>query len=113
MEKIDLISKYSGKEGLAPKLNKLGGTEWQKTKLRIKNKVKDIADKLIRISAERSMKDGFAFKKDDELQRDFDAEFTYDLTKDQYIAIEKIKKAMESSVPMDMLLCGDVGYGKR
>ena len=112
VEKIDLISKYSGKEGLAPKLNKLGGSEWQKTKLRIKNKVKDIADKLIKISAERSMKEGFAFKKDDDLQKDFDAEFPYELTKDQYIATEKIKKAMESEVPMDMLLCGDVGYGK-
>ena len=62
VEKIDLISKYSSKEGYAPKLNKLGGSEWQKTKLRIKNKVKDIADKLIKISAERSMKEGFAFK---------------------------------------------------
>ena len=112
VEKIDLISKYSSKEGYAPKLNKLGGTDWQKTKLRIKNKVKDIADKLIKISAERSMKEGFAFKKDDELQKEFDKEFNYDLTKDQFIATEKIKKAMESKVPMDMLLCGDVGYGK-
>ena len=107
-----MISKYSSKEGYAPKLNKLGGTEWQKTKLRIKNKVKDIADKLIKISAERSMKEGFAFKKDDDLQKDFDDEFAYTMTKDQYIATDKIKKAMESKVPMDMLLCGDVGYGK-
>ena len=112
VEKIDLISKYSSKEGMMPKLNKLSGTDWQKTKLRIKNKVKDIADKLIKISAERSMKKGFAFKKDDELQKEFDSEFTYTLTKDQYISTEKIKKAMESEVPMDMLLCGDVGYGK-
>lgn len=112
VEKIDLISKYSSKEGFAPKLNKLGSAEWQKTKLRIKNKVKDIADKLIKISAERSMKEGFAFKKDDDLQKDFDSEFSYTLTKDQFIAIDKIKKAMESNVPMDMLLCGDVGYGK-
>ena len=112
VEKIDLISKYSSKEGYAPKLNKLGGTEWQKTKLRIKNKVKDIADKLIKISAERSMKEGFAFKKDDNLQKEFDDEFAYTMTKDQFIATDKIKKAMESKVPMDMLLCGDVGYGK-
>ena len=112
VEKIDLISKYSSKEGYAPKLNKLGGSEWQKTKLRIKNKVKDIADKLIKISAERSMKEGFAFKKDDDLQKDFDDEFSYTMTKDQFIATDKIKKAMESKVPMDMLLCGDVGYGK-
>ena len=112
VEKIDLISKYSSNEGYSPKLNKLGGVEWEKTKLRIKNKIKDIADKLIKISAERSMKKGFAFKKDDELEREFDKEFSYELTKDQFISIEKIKKAMESEVPMDMLLCGDVGYGK-
>ena len=112
VEKIDLISKYSSKEGMAPKINKLGGTEWEKTKLRIKNKVKDIADKLIKISAERSMKEGFAFDVDDNLQREFESEFQYVLTKDQFIATEKIKKAMESKVPMDMLLCGDVGYGK-
>ena len=112
VEKIELISKYSSKEGFVPKLNKLGGIEWQKTKMRIKSKVKDIADNLIKISAERSLKKGFAFKKDDSLQEEFDREFVYDLTKDQYTSIEKIKKAMESDVPMDMLLCGDVGYGK-
>ena len=112
VEKIDLLSKFSGKEGIMPKINKLGGSDWKKTKLRIKNKVKDIAEKLLKISAERSLKEGFSFKKDDELQRDFDNEFAYNLTKDQYISIEKIKNAMESKVPMDMLLCGDVGYGK-
>ena len=112
VEKIDLLSKFSGKEGIMPKINKLGGSEWKKTKLRIRNKVKDIAEKLLKISAERSLKEGFSFKKDDELQRDFDNEFAYNLTKDQYISIEKIKNAMESKVPMDMLLCGDVGYGK-
>ena len=112
VEKIDLINKYSAKEGFGPKLNKLGGTEWEKTKIRIKNKVKDIAEKLIKISAERSMKEGFSFKNDESLQKEFDNEFVYELTKDQFISIEKIKKAMESSVPMDMLLCGDVGYGK-
>ena len=112
VEKIELISKYSSKEGMMPKLNKLGGTEWQKAKLRIRNKVKDIADKLIKVQAERQMKEGFAFNKDDELQKEFDSEFEYTLTKDQFIAIEKIKVAMQSKVPMDMLLCGDVGYGK-
>ena len=65
MEKIDLISKYSSKEGYAPKINKLGSAEWQKTKIRIKNKVKDIAEKLIKISAERASTKGFAFNKDD------------------------------------------------
>lgn len=110
--KIELISKYSSKEGSVPKINKLGGTEWQKTKLRIKNKVKDIADKLIKISAERKMQKGFAFKKDDEDQIMFESEFRYKPTVDQLIAIDKIKKDMEQENPMDMLLCGDVGYGK-
>ena len=112
VEKIDLISKYSSKEGFTPKIHKLGSTEWQKTKLRIRNNVKDIAEKLIRISAERASKKGFAFSKDDELQLEFESEFKYLPTKDQLIALEKIKKAMESEVPMDMLLCGDVGFGK-
>lgn len=112
VEKIDLITKYSSNEGVVPRLNKLGGSEWQKTKLRVKNKVKDIADKLIKISAERKLQKGFAFKKDDELSKEFDSEFKYEPTVDQYIAIERIKSAMEKEYPMDMLLCGDVGYGK-
>ncbi len=112
VEKIDLISKYSSKEGFAPKINKLGGTEWVKTKLRVRNRIKDIAQNLIKISAERKLQKGFAFEPDDELQLKFESEFNYTLTKDQLIAIEKIKKDMESSSPMDMLLCGDVGYGK-
>lgn len=112
VEKIELISKYSSKEGAVPKINKLGGTEWQKTKLRIKNKVKDIADKLIKVSAERKLQKGFAFKKDDEDQVMFESEFRYNPTVDQLIAIDKIKKDMENENPMDMLLCGDVGYGK-
>ena len=112
VEKIDLITKYSSNEGVVPRLNKLGGSEWQKTKLRVKNKVKDIADKLIKISAERKLQKGFAFKKDDELSKEFDSEFKYEPTVDQYIAIERIKSAMEKEYPMDMLLCGDVGFGK-
>ncbi len=112
VEKIELISKYSSKEGIAPKINKLNGTEWQKTKLRIKNKVKDIANRLIKISAERKMQRGFSFIKDDEEQLLFESEFKYKPTVDQTIAIDKIKKDMEDSSPMDMLLCGDVGYGK-
>lgn len=112
VEKIELINKYSSKEGMVPKINKLGGTEWQKTKFRIKNKVKDIADKLIKVSAERKMQKGFSFKKDDEDQIMFESEFKYKPTVDQLIAIDKIKKDMEAENPMDMLLCGDVGYGK-
>ncbi len=112
VEKIELLSKYSSNEGIVPKINKLGSVEWEKTKLRVKGRIKDIADKLLKLSAERKMKPGFAFKDDDEDQIKFESEFKYNLTKDQFIAISKIKEDMEKSTPMDMLLCGDVGYGK-
>ena len=112
VEKIELISKYTGKEGVAPKINKLGGTEWEKTKLRVKNKVKDIAEKLLKLYAIREMKQGFRFSKDNELQEMFESEFTYEPTKDQLLVTQQIKEDMESATPMDRLLCGDVGYGK-
>ena len=112
VEKIDLLSKYSGKEGVIPKVNKLGGNEWKKTKERVRNKITDIADKLIALYAERESRKGFAFSKDCDMSFDFEADFPYELTKDQVQAINQIKRDMESSVPMDRLLCGDVGFGK-
>ncbi len=112
VEKIDLISKYSGNEGVMPKINKLGGSDWNKIKARVKSKIHDIADKLLKLYAEREMREGYAFSKDTELQKQFDASFEYAETKDQLLAIEQIKNDMESRQPMDRLLCGDVGYGK-
>lgn len=112
VEKIDLISKFSGNEGVVPKINKLGGSDWNKVKARVKNKIHDIADKLLRLYAEREMKKGFAFSPDGEFQESFEESFEYQETKDQLIAIDQIKHDMESSIPMDRLLCGDVGYGK-
>ena len=112
VEKIELISKYTGKEGIAPKIHKLGGTEWAKTKLRVKNKVREIATDLIKLYASREMQKGYAFSVDSELQQIFEEEFQYELTTDQRIAINQIKSDMESIHPMDRLLCGDVGYGK-
>ncbi len=112
VEKIDLISKYSGNEGMVPKVNKLGGTEWAKTKARVKKKVTDIADKLLALYAEREARRGFAFSEDCEMLIDFEHDFPYQLTRDQVRAIAQIKKDMESSQPMDRLLCGDVGFGK-
>ncbi len=112
VEKIDLISKFTGKEGLAPKVNRLDGTEWQKTKIRVRNKVKDIAERLIKIYALREAKQGYQFSKDGELQMMFEEEFPYEATPDQLYATRQIKDDMESTHPMDRLLCGDVGYGK-
>ncbi len=112
VEKIDIIGKYTGKEGIAPKINKLGSTEWAKTKARVRNKVHDIAKQLIDIYAKRALNKGFAFRKDDELQTMFDSDFEYDETPDQLRAISQIKEDMEQEQPMDRLLCGDVGYGK-
>ena len=112
VEKINLISKYSSNEGFVPRINKLGSPEWEKTKIRIRNKVKDIAQDLLKVQAERKLQKGFAFKKDEEDELDFASEFKYEPTPDQFIAIDKINKSMESINPMDMLLCGDVGYGK-
>lgn len=112
VEKIDLLSKYSGREGVAPKVNKLGGTEWQKTKARVKSKVVDMADQLLKLYSEREMKKGFAFSPDCDMSKDFENDFPYDLTSDQKNAIMQIKQDMESTAPMDRLLCGDVGFGK-
>lgn len=112
VEKIDLISKYSSNEDIVPRLNKLGGTEWHKTKMRIKGRLKYIADELLKIAAKRKLKKGFAFAKDNEMMALFESEFGYEETVDQKNAIKRIKEAMEKSTPMDMILCGDVGYGK-
>ena len=112
VEKIDLISKYSSKEGMIPKVSSLNGTDWQKTKIRVSDKVHNIASELLRIYAEREMKKGFKYAPDEELQAMFESEFEYKLTEDQIIATKEIKDEMETAHPMDRLLCGDVGFGK-
>ena len=112
VEKIDLLSKYTGKEGVIPRINRLGGTEWQKTKKRVKKKVQEMAADLLQLYAERETRKGFAFSPDNDMMIDFEEEFPYDLTPDQTRAISQIKEDMEKAVPMDRLLCGDVGFGK-
>ncbi len=112
LEQFSLVRKYATRDGKAPTLNKLGSSDWEKTKERIKAKVKDIAFDLIKLYEERTKKIGYSFSKDDELQEMFENDFPYEHTKDQREAIVKIKKEMEKSIPMDMLLCGDVGFGK-
>ncbi len=110
---MDLISKYIGvREGATVKLNKLSGNAWQKTRARVKTAVKDMADELIALYAKRSATKGYAFEEDDDLQHDFDSRFEYDETDDQLRAIAEIKEDMQKPIPMDRLLCGDVGFGK-
>lgn len=112
VEQLDMIQKYIGSEGKTPKVNKLGGSEWQKAKSKVKNSVNQIAQDLVKLYAERSAIKGHKFKKDTEWQRQFEDEFPYEETPDQLSSIEDIKKDMESDKVMDRLLCGDVGYGK-
>lgn len=112
VEKIDLISKYSSNESIVPKINKLGSTEWEKTKQRVKKKLEDIAGKLLELYALREASVGISFDKDIEEQAIFESNFPYQETNDQLRVMEEIKKDMESKRPMDRLVCGDVGYGK-
>ena len=112
VEKIDRISKFSGKEGVFPRLNKLGTDEWKKRKTKIKGKIEEIAQNILKVSAEREALKGYAFSEDDENQTMFDSQFDFTETADQIKAIDQIKKEMQKVKPMDMLLCGDVGFGK-
>ncbi len=112
VEKIDRISKFSGKEGVFPRLNKLGTDEWKKRKTKIKGKIEEIAQNILKVSAEREALKGYAFSEDDENQTMFDSQFEFTETADQIKAIDQIKKEMQKVKPMDMLLCGDVGFGK-
>lgn len=112
IEQLDLVQKYIGMEGKSPKINKLGGSEWTKLKIKTKKSINEIAENLVKLYAERNILKGYSFSKDSEWQKQFEDEFPYNETPDQLSAIEEIKKDMESNKPMDRLLCGDVGYGK-
>ncbi len=106
------ISKYKGKDGSEPKINKLGTGAWQKMKSRTKSKVKDIAKELIALYAKRRAEQGFAFTSDSYLQTELEASFIYEDTPDQEKATAAVKSDMEKTIPMDRLVCGDVGFGK-
>ena len=112
VENIDRISKFTGKEGIGVKLNSLSNDNWKKKKGKVREKLESIAGDLIKVSAEREVSQGYAFSKDDENQTIFESEFVYTETPDQVRAVNLIKNEMEKDKPMDMLLCGDVGYGK-
>ena len=110
---LDLVSKYIGSsEDSNIKLNRLGGTEWQKTRKRVRAAVKDMAKQLTELYAKRMASKGYAFSPDTDLQNDFERRFEYEETEDQLRSVNEIKNDMERSSPMDRLLCGDVGFGK-
>jgi transcription-repair coupling factor (superfamily II helicase) len=112
LARLDLVEKYRGGGESGPTLDRLGGATWTARKSRVKAKMMDMADELLKLYAERRMADGFAFSPDSNWQREFEDAFEYTETKDQLAAVKEIKRDLESSHPMDRLLCGDVGFGK-
>ena len=109
---LDNIRKYIGAEKGAPKINRLGSKDWEKTKARVKNNLREVARELIELYAKRQHSKGYSFSKDTIWQKEFEDSFPYVETDDQLRCIEEVKKDMEAEKPMDRLLCGDVGYGK-
>ncbi|HEY7616747.1 MAG TPA: transcription-repair coupling factor, partial [Terriglobales bacterium] len=112
LTRLDLVQKYRSSEGVKPALSHLGTAAWAKTKARVRKAMKDMADELLKLYAERRAAQGHAFSSDNEWMREFEDAFEYSETEDQDLAITDVKRDMESSQPMDRLLCGDVGYGK-
>ena len=112
VDQMDQVQKYVASEDKSPKLNKLGGSEWKKTKAKVQQSVEDIADELIALYKEREMSVGYQYGEDTAEQSAFEMDFPYELTPDQAKSIDEIKGDMERERPMDRLLCGDVGYGK-
>lgn len=112
LTRLDLVQKYRGAGERPPALDRLGGATWEKTKTRVKKRMRDMAEELLKLYAERKLAPGFAFSPDSNWQREFEDAFEYTLTKDQADAVKQIKRDLESGQPMDRLLCGDVGFGK-
>ncbi|MCH4206889.1 MAG: transcription-repair coupling factor [Solobacterium sp.] len=112
LKQFGLVRKFVSREGVVPKLNKLGSGDWEKTRARLEEDVSDIAERLVTLYSNREQHIGYAYQPDSELQKEFEASFEYELTPDQAKAVQEIKKDMESSKPMDRLVCGDVGFGK-
>ena len=109
---LNKVSKYKGKDGVPPKLSRLGTGAWEKMKDRTKTKIKDIARDLIKLYSQRRQEEGFAFSADSYMQHELEASFLYEDTPDQLRVTQEVKKDMESKRPMDRLVCGDVGFGK-
>src|SRR5207253_558893 len=110
VERLDLVQKYTGAS--KPPVDRLGGTSWERAKTKVKKAMRDMAEELLKLYAARKAVPGHAFSPDSHWQQEFEDAFEYELTVDQKTAIADIKGDMESSTPMDRLLCGDVGYGK-
>ncbi len=112
VERLDLVQKFSSSESTEAKMDKLGGIAWAKTKAKAKRAMRDMAEELLKLYAERKMAQRKPFSPDSHWQEEFEASFPYELTPDQVTAVADVKKSMEEPTPMDRLLCGDVGYGK-
>jgi transcription-repair coupling factor (superfamily II helicase) len=112
LERADVLEKYAGAEGAPPHLDRLGGSSWARTTSKVKKALRDMAEELLKVQAQREVQSGFAYSKDAPWQRDFEAAFEYEPTADQDAAIREVKRDMEATRPMDRLLVGDVGYGK-
>lgn len=112
IDQMELIQKYIGGEVTSLKLNRLGGNEWKRAKSKVKKSIEDMTDQLLELYAQRKAQRGYAFGQDTDWQRQFEDLFPYEETGDQLKCIEEIKRDMESTLPMDRLLCGDVGFGK-
>jgi len=112
LSRLDLLQKYHGAGGKAPPLDRMGGQTWQRTKSRVKARLKDMAGELLKLYAQRRTTPGFAFSPDSNWQREFEDAFPYTETGDQLAAIRDVKRDMEAPRPMDRLVCGDVGFGK-
>ncbi len=112
LEQFRLVRKFVSREGVIPKLNKLGSNDWENTKQKIKENIADLAKRLVKLYSSRENNIGYAYKEDSEYQKEFEDSFEYELTIDQKKAVEDVKKDMQNEKPMDRLIIGDVGFGK-
>lgn len=112
VDKLDCLHKYNASGEKEPRLSKLGGTAWEKTRRKVEESIQEMAEELLHIYASRLAREGYAFSPDTPWQKQFETAFPYEETPDQLKAISDVKKDMESNRPMDRLICGDVGYGK-